>query len=151
MTVVFIILGFIAGIIAGAFGFKMLASSAIEQKQLAEKVASSEKALAQYKLDVAEHLDNSASLLAQMNNTCQAAMKQMEESTQLLKQATPLDMSTMPFFSKETQEQLAETVSLRHKKESNEPPVCITEPPLDYSGQATGLFDDKKQPVTKAS
>ena len=148
MTVVFTIIAFIFGGIVGALGFKMFASSAVEQKQLAEKAESNEKALAQYKADVAEHLESSANLLEQMNSTCQAAMKQMQESTQLLNQATPADISAMPFFSKETQEQLAETVKLRHKKETTEKKVCVTEPPLDYSGQASGLFKDNTQPVT---
>lgn len=150
MTVVFTIITFIVGVILGAIGFKMFASSAVEQQQLAEKAESNEKALAQYKLDVAEHLDNSAVLLEQMNSTCQAAMKQMQESTQLLNKATPADMTTMPFFSKETQEQLAETVQLRHKKENIADKVSPTEPPLDYSGKASGLFEDKTQPVTNA-
>ncbi|MGJ8691050.1 MAG: YhcB family protein [Thalassotalea sp.] len=147
MSVVFAIIIFIVGALLGAIAFKVFAASAIENKQLNEKVAESEAALAQYKLDVAEHLDTSANLLSQMNNTCQAAMKQMEESTKLLQQATPVDITSMPFFSKETQEQLAKTVNLRHGKAQNIEEVR-SEPPLDYSGTASGLFEDKKQPVT---
>jgi hypothetical protein len=75
-------------------------------------------------------------------------MLQMEKSTQLLKQATPLDVDGMPFFSKETQEQLAQTVSLRHNRAERKSEETSTEPPLDYSGQASGLFVDKKQSVT---
>lgn len=147
MTVVLAISIFVVGAIIGAFVFKTFASSAIENQQLSEKVEHAEQALAQYKQDVAEHLETSASLLAQMNDTCQAAMKQMNESTKLLQQATPVDITSMPFFSKETQEQLAKTVSLRHNKAKIEESVR-SEPPLDYSGQASGLFADKKQPVT---
>jgi len=54
----------------------------------------------------------------------------------------------MPFFSKETQDQLAQTVSLRHNKEERKEEQLITEAPLDYSGNPSGLFDDKKQSVT---
>ena len=148
MSVVFTVISFFVGIIIGALSFKLFGASAIEQKKLAEKAEKSEAALAQYKLDVAEHLDNSANFLAQMNATCQAAMKQMEQSTKLLQQATPVDLTSMPFFSRETQEQLAQTVSLRHGSNERKVEPALTEAPLDYSGKASGLFPDKKQAVT---
>lgn len=151
MTVVLGIIIFAVGAIFGALGFKVFAQSSVEQRELASKVEKSESALAQYKVDVSEHLDNSTKLLAQMNNTCQAAMKQMEESTELLQKATPSDAAAMPFFSKETQEQLAETVNLRHNREERKEDVAITEAPLDYSGESTGLFADKTQPVTNTN
>jgi uncharacterized membrane-anchored protein YhcB (DUF1043 family) len=139
---------FIVGAIVGFFANKMLFSSSQETQKLAEKASQSESELAQYKLDVAEHLDGSAKLLEQMNSTCQTAMAQMAQSTQLLQQATPDKIENMPFFSKETQEQLAQTVNLRHNKEGRKTDEVISEPPLDYSGAPSGLFDDKKQSVT---
>lgn len=148
MSVVIGIIVFIIGGIAGFLGNHFLSKSSKEQRQLAEKASESEATLAKYKLDVAEHLDNSAQLLEQMNYTCQSAMKQMEESTKLLQQATPVETTSMPFFSKETQEQLAQTVALRHNKDERNSDSKVTEPPLDYSGQASGLFEDKKQTVT---
>jgi uncharacterized membrane-anchored protein YhcB (DUF1043 family) len=139
---------FIVGAIVGFFANKALFSSSQETQKLAEKASQSESELAQYKIDVAEHLENSAKLLEQMNSTCQTAMTQMAQSTQLLQQATPANIESMPFFSKETQEQLAQTVSLRHNKDVRKTDESISEPPLDYSGAPSGLFDDKKQSVT---
>lgn len=145
MIIVLLLVGGAIGFIAGRF----LSKSSQENKKLTEQVSESESALAQYKLDVAEHLDNSSQLLEKMNDTCQTAMKQMEQSTQLLKQATTPESTAMPFFSKETQEQLAQTVSLRHeKRESTENKEEVTEAPLDYSGNPSGLFADKKHSVT---
>ena len=145
MTIVLLLVGGAIGFVAGRY----LSASAKENKQLAEQVSKSEAALSQYQNDVSEHLDSSAKLLEQMNATCQSAMKQMEQSTALLQRATPNEKDVMPFFSQETQEQLAQTVKLRHtKKESVE--ENITEAPLDYSGNPSGLFDDKKQSVTNA-
>jgi len=143
MTIVLLLVGGTVGFFAGRF----LSTSAKENKQLAEQVNKSEAALSQYQSDVAQHLDNSAKLLEQMNATCQSAMKQMEESTALLQRVTPSEQDSMPFFSQETQEQLAQTVKLRHakKKVAREE---MTEPPLDYSNNPSGLFDDKKQSVT---
>lgn len=148
-----VVIGFIIFLVGSAVGFfaaRLMTSSSKEQ-EFAEKANQSEAALQQYKVDVAEHLDSSAKLLEQMNATCQDAMSQMAKSTTLLQQATPTENSSMPFFSKETQEQLAQTVTLRHeKKEKKENTAEITEPPLDYSGNPSGLFDDKKQTVTNA-
>jgi hypothetical protein len=141
---------FIVGAIVGFFANKALFSSSQETQKLAEKASQTESELAQYKLDVAEHLENSAKLLDQMNHTCQIAMTQMAQSTQLLQQATPENIENMPFFSKETQEQLAQTVNLRHNKDARKNDEVISEPPLDYSGAPSGLFDDKKQSVTNS-
>ncbi|GLX83310.1 YhcB family protein [Thalassotalea eurytherma] len=149
MDVVSGIIIFILGAIVGAFAFKTLSASSQEQVKLSEKVSESEAELAKYKEDVAEHLDNSTQLLSQMNEACQAAMKQMEQSTQLLNQATPENTAAMPFFSQETQEQLAKTAELRHNRERKSED-SLTEQPLDYSDNPSGLFDDKKQSVTNS-
>jgi uncharacterized membrane-anchored protein YhcB (DUF1043 family) len=149
MNVVIGIVIFIIGSLVGFFSNRYLSSSNQKQLKLVEQASRSEATLIKYKLDVAEHLGSSAKLLEQMNATCKTAMKQMEQSTQLLQQATPTTES-MPFFSKETQEQLAETVNLRHDKRNKKSSEAITEAPLDYSGNPSGLFDDSKQSVTNA-
>ncbi len=152
MTVVTALIVFVVGAIVGFFANHFLSSSNQEQRKLAEQVNKSDAALSQYKLDVADHLESSAKLLDKMNNTCQTAMKQMEESTQLLQKVTTSDADGMPFFSQETQEQLAQTAGLRHPKRETKQKVSSTEAPLDYSGEASGLFIDQKQPDTsKAS
>ena len=133
-------LGFIAN--------KKLSASSQENKQLTEQANQSESNLAQYKLDVAEHLDHSTHLLEQMNATCQKAMQQMEQSTKLLQQATPTEDEAEPFFSKETQDQLTQTVALRHNRDEKKEKEQLTEAPRDYSDSPSGLFDDKKHTVT---
>ncbi|MBA6250753.1 MAG: uncharacterized membrane-anchored protein YhcB (DUF1043 family) [Colwellia sp.] len=148
MDIVLAIFLLLVGAAIGFVASRFLSASVQDNQKLSARVSNSEDALAQYKLDVAEHLDDSTILLDKMNSTCQTAMLQMEKSTQLLKQATPLDVDGMPFFSKETQEQLAQTVSLRHNRAERKSEETSTEPPLDYSGQASGLFVDKKQSVT---
>ena len=150
MNVVIALVIFIIGGIGGFFANRLLSSTSQEQRKLAEQVNKSEAALDQYKLDVAEHLSSSAQLLEQMNNTCQTAMKQMQESTQLLQKATTVEVDSMPFFSAETQQQLAQTAALRHQKRSSAVTEVITEAPLDYSDTPSGLFDEQKQKVTTA-
>ncbi|MDO6427039.1 DUF1043 family protein [Thalassotalea sp. 1_MG-2023] len=150
MNIVVGIIIFIVGAIAGMLANKFMSASNKESKNLAEKASEAEASLAQYKLDVAEHLDDSKKLLEQMNSTCQTAMQQMEQSTKLLQQATTAEEIVMPFFAKETQEQLAQTVELRHDRKEREKQETVTEAPLDYSGTASGLFADQTQAVTNS-
>ncbi|WP_286233560.1 ZapG family protein [Thalassotalea sediminis] len=150
MNIVIGIVIFIVGAIVGVVASKLMSASSKNSASLAEKASQAEASLAQYKMDVAEHLDNSTKLLEQMNLTCQTAMQQMEQSTKLLQQATPAEEVVMPFFSKETQDQLAQTVALRHEKKSREQKEAMTEAPLDYSGTASGLFADQTQAVTNS-
>ena len=148
MNVVIALIIFVIGAIGGFVAARFFSAPAKENKKLEEQVSQSEMELATYKQDVAEHLESSAQLLEKMNATCQTAMEQMAQSTKLLQQATPDENEMMPFFSKETQEQLAKTVSLRHQKREPVTDPAITEPPLDYSGNPSGLFEDKTQSVT---
>ena len=150
MTVVFALIIFIVGAIAGFVANHFLSTSNQDHRKLAEQVNKSETTLAQYKLDVADHLESSASLLDKMNDTCQTAMKQMEESTQLLQRATTTEKKGMPFFSQETQEQLAQTAGLRHPKRADKIKETATEAALDYSGSASGLFVDQKPKTANA-
>ena len=143
MTIVSALIVFVVGVIVGFFANHFLSSSNQEKRKLSEQVSKSETALSQYKLDVADHLENSAKLLEQMNSTCQTAMKQMEESTVLLQQASAHETDGMPFFSQETQDQLAQTAGLRHPKRNIQSKETNTQPPLDYSGEASGLFVDQ--------
>ena len=146
MSVVIGMIFFIAGSLAGFFVNRYLSASNQQQQKLAEQASESEATLVQYKQDVAEHLDSSTKLLEQMNATCKTAMQQMEQSTKLLKKATPNEDS-IPFFSKETQEQLAQTVKLRHNKRDEKIEEAVTEAPLDYSGNPSGIFADKQKNV----
>lgn len=149
MTIIIGLTSFTLGIIIGFILFKASSGPSQESAKLAEQVNQSEQALEKYKNEVAEHLDSSATLLNQMHSTCKEAMEQMAQSTKLLQEATPEDSTTMPFFSQETQEQLAQTVQLRHSSSDRKEDIQITEAPLDYSGNPSGLFDNSTQSVTK--
>ena len=91
MDIVLAIFLLLVGAAIGFIASRYLSASVQDNQKLSERVSNSEAALAQYKLDVAEHLDDSTILLEKMNSTCQTAMKQMEKSTQLLQQATPTE------------------------------------------------------------
>ncbi len=150
MDIVIALALLIAGTMIGFFSNRLFSNSSQEQRKLAEQVNQTDAALNQYKLDVAEHLARSATLLEQMSTTCQVAMKQMEESTQLLQRASTSEPEGMPFFSQETEQQLAQTANLRHHKRTDDNAEEITQAPLDYSDNPSGIFVDKKQSVTNA-
>jgi len=148
MTVIIGLGIFIGGALIGFILNKITGNNSQENQELADKISQSDKALVQYKTDVSEHLDSSAKLLEQMHSTCKDAMAQMAQSTKLLHEATPEESSAVPFFSQETQDQLAQTVQLRHNNSNRTSDEEITEAPLDYSGNPSGLFEDKTQSVT---
>lgn len=148
MTVIIGLIIFVGGALIGFILNKVTGSASQKNQELTDKVKQSEKALEQYKTNVSEHLESSAKLLEQMHSTCKDAMAQMAQSTKLLHEATPEETSAMPFFSQETQEQLAQTVQLRHSSSNRKNDKTITEAPLDYSGNPSGLFEDKTQSVT---
>jgi len=150
MNVVIALVIFIIGGISGFFANRLLSSTSQEQRKLADQVNKSEAALDQYKLDVAEHLDSQPSYSTKWMTRVKQLWKQMQESTQLLQKATTVETDGMPFFSAETQQQLAQTATLRHQKRDNDTAEAITEAPLDYSGNPSGLFADQKQKVTTA-
>lgn len=145
MDVIITLVIFIVGAAGGFFAARFLPATTQDQSKLTEQLNKSESALEQYKLDVAEHLSSSANLLEQMNVTCQTAMKQMQESTQLLQAATTAEVETMPFFSAETEAELAKTAAIRDQKRASESIELAKDAPLDYSGNPSGLFVDQSQ------
>lgn len=151
MDILFAIVIFSAGIVLGIFAQKSLLSPASTTEDTQQKLNQREQELTQYKLDVAEHLDDSAALLKKMNETCQIAMTQMEKSTELLQKATPdATQDELPFFSPETTAELQKTAILRQTKNERTEDVSMTEPPKDYSSEKSGIFSDKKQAVTNS-
>lgn len=147
MTFIIGLIILVVGVLIGFIANKFMGSTSQENQELTNKVDQGEKALEEYKANVAEHLESSAKLLEQMHSTCKDAMLQMAQSTKLLQEATPEEGAAMPFFSQETQEQLAQTVQLRSSS-ANKKDIEITEAPLDYSGNPSGLFKDATQTVT---
>lgn len=149
MTLIIGLVIFVVGLLVGFIANKFMGNASQETQELTNKLDQGEKALNEYKANVAEHLESSAKLLEQMHTTCKDAMLQMAQSTKLLQEATPEENTAMPFFSQETQEQLAQTVQLR-RNNTNRTDNEITEAPLDYSNNPSGLFKDETQSVTNS-
>ena len=148
MEFVYLFIGVAVGALVGFFASKKLSASEQEYQQLEKQVNESKQSLEQYQQEVASHLDNSAKLLTQMNEACQNAMVQMEQSTSLLNKANSQTKSA-GFFSKETEEQLRASPK-RVKASRPRKDEQLTEAPRDYSSDPSGLFNDNKQIVTNS-
>ncbi len=149
MELIFLLVGVAIGAVGGFLVSKKLSASEQDYQRLEQEVNESKTSLANYQQEVASHLNNSAQLLAQMNDTCKSAMQQMAESTTLLNKAT-LEPNAMPFFSPETEAQLLATTEVK-KPAKLRKEQALTEAPRDYSNEASGLFNDKKQVVTNSA
>ncbi|MDN3653531.1 DUF1043 family protein [Thalassotalea ponticola] len=150
MEIVYLLVGITIGAIGGFIARKQMSASEQQLQRLQQQVNDSQTSLEQYQSDVATHLKNSTSLLARMNEACQAAMVQMEQSTDLLDRANQRS-NDMPFFSAEAQEYMRNSAANKGNKRTAQR-ESLTEAPRDYANDRSGLFSEAQQNVTnKAS
>ena len=142
MEFIYLLAGLVVGLVGGYFVSRKLSASDQEFQQLERQVVESKTSLEKYQQEVAEHLDSSTKLLAQMNDACQTALVQMEKSTQLLRHANT-ESTNMPFFSSEAQAHLRDNAD-KTRSRRNRKVAPLDEAPRDYAGDGSGLFNDDK-------
>ena len=148
MEFLYLFIGLVIGAIGGGYFGKKLSADEQDFQRLEQKATESQNTLEQYQKEVAAHLESSATLLAQMNDTCTNAMQQLDKSTQLLNKAK-FEANEQPFFSAETEAQIRANPQ-KTKASKSVKDTALTEPPRDYSGDPSGLFSDEKQVVTNS-
>ncbi|WP_371376718.1 YhcB family protein [Thalassotalea aquiviva] len=146
MEFLYFFIGIAVGALSGFFVSKKLSASEQDFKLLEQESQKTKMTFEQYQQEVAEHLEQSAHMLAQMNSACHSAMEQMEKSTQLLKKANT-EQPVMPFFSEEAEQHIRSNSARTKRHKSIEAPAP-TEQPRDYSSDPSGIFSDQKQIVT---
>ncbi len=149
MEFLYIFIGITIGAIGGFFISKRLSASEQDVQRLEQEAQRTKSSLEEYRQEVAEHLNSSAKLLEQMNATCKSAMEQMEKSTLLLNKASEESVPSAPFFSEEATKHMRDPQRPRKKLKSTKA-KDLTEPPLDYANQPSGIFNDSKQIVTNS-
>lgn len=149
MEFVSIFVAFVVGLGLGYVACLKLSSSKQEADSIKQEFEEKKASLESYKLEVSRHLESSVDLLNKMTQSCESAMRQMEESTSLLKEVTP-EANTIPLFSEETQSQLYATEAERKRQGTIDVVKDSAEPPRDYSAEQSGIFIDKKQTVTNS-
>ena len=126
--ILFVLIGLIIGFVAGRS-----TSRAGDAAKLQKELTKTRKELDQYKRDVQDHFTNFTNLMDQLNHQYQRMSQQLAEQGEKLV-GTHTDYPVQPDVPVEENEQ--------------ETPVKTTESgvhqPLDYSGQPSGLLNDKK-------
>lgn len=126
--ILFVLIGLIIGFVAGRS-----TSRAGDAAKLQKELTKTRKELDQYKRDVQDHFTNFTNLMDQLNHQYQRMSQQLAEQSEKLV-GTHTDYPVQPDVPVEENEQ--------------ETPVKTTESgvhqPLDYSGQPSGLLNDKK-------
>lgn len=137
ISVITLILGFIGGVV-----FSRTRMISVEESHSIKQQADEAKsALNNYQAEVSNHLGRTSMLMDQMAETYREVLQHMTETSQVLQKAQQDKDSNMPFFSRETTEALQASLSqLEEPKRKRTKP---SEQPRDYSGQPSGLFNEK--------
>jgi len=112
-----------------------------ENDELEKEVEKAKNELEQYKQDVADHLANTDKLVGRMKDNYEQLATHVQQTNKLL--LVDNTKETMPFFSKETTEQLQASLDqLAEPKAHN----SITDAqPMDYAQEHSGIFSGKKE------
>ncbi len=125
--ILFVLVGLIVGFVAGRS-----TSRAGDAAKLQKELTKTRKELDQYKRDVQDHFANFTSLMDQLNHQYQRMSQQLAEQSEKLVESR-VDYPIQPDVPVDENE--AESAK------SVEPGL---HQPLDYSGQPSGLLNDKK-------
>ncbi len=126
--ILFVLIGLIIGFVAGRS-----TSRAGDAAKLQKELTKTRKEFDQYKRDVQDHFTNFTNLMDQLNHQYQRMSQQLSEQGEKLV-GTHADYPVQPDVPVEETEH--ETVT--------KPADSGVHQPLDYSGQPSGLLNDKK-------
>lgn len=135
--VLLVIVGAILGFFVAKFWLKNGSSGDLESQ-----VEQSQKQLADYQREVAEHFATANALVEQLAETQDKLQNYLQQSADLLQQNG--GQGDLPFFSEDTMRQLrvANTVNKDYRSAQS----ASTNPaqaPRDYTEQRSGLFDSE--------
>ncbi len=127
--ILFVLIGLIIGFIAGRS-----TSRAGDAAKLQKELTKTRKEFDQYKRDVQDHFTNFTNLMDQLNHQYQRMSQQLTEQGEKLVGTPHADYPVQPDVPVEDTE---------HEM-LNKPVNSGVHQPLDYSGQPSGLLNDKK-------
>jgi len=131
----------IVGAIIGFFVAKFWLSSGTNG-DLESQVEQSQKQLADYQREVAEHFATANALVEQLAETQDKLQNYLNQSAELLQQHDVQD--DLPFFSEDTLRQLrvANTVNKDYRSGQNDD--AAEQAPRDYTEKRSGLFESSR-------
>ncbi|MAK72196.1 YhcB family protein [Idiomarina sp.] len=131
----------IAGAILGFFVAKFWLSGGTSG-DLESQVEQSQKQLADYKREVAEHFATANALVEQLADTQDKLHNYLQQSADLLQQNGGQD--DLPFFSEDTLRQLRVANTVNKDYRSGQTDDASQQAPRDYTEQRSGLFESDK-------
>ncbi|SFD30605.1 YhcB family protein [Pseudoalteromonas denitrificans] len=117
-----------------------------ENDELEKEVEKAKSDLEQYKQDVADHLASTDKLVSKMKDNYEQLANHVQQTNKLL--LVDNTKEAMPFFSKETTEQLQ--ASLDQLEEPKAHTNITDAQPMDYAQENSGIFSGtKKEEIIK--
>ena len=112
-----------------------------ENDELEKEVEKAKNELEQYKQDVADHLASTDKLVGKMKDNYEQLATHVQQTNKLL--LVDNTKETMPFFSKETTEQLQASLDQLTEPKTHTP--VTDSQPMDYAQNNSGLFSGEKE------
>lgn len=128
----------VAGAILGFFVAKYWLAGGTSG-DLESQVEQSQKQLADYQREVAEHFATANALVEQLAETQDKLQNYLQQSADLLQQNGAQD--DLPFFSEDTLRQLRVANTVNKDYRSGQAADAAEQAPRDYTEQRSGLFE----------
>ncbi|MGM0480830.1 MAG: YhcB family protein [Pseudomonadota bacterium] len=132
----------LVGAIIGFFLARFWLSSG-SSGELENQVEQSQKQLANYQREVAEHFATANALVEQLTETQTKLQSYLNQSSELLQQNGV--QNDLPFFSEDTMRQLRVANSVNKDYRSGQRDNDSDQAPRDYTEQRSGLFQQTKK------
>lgn len=131
------------GVLIGAVITRLISVKQFGQSKLQLELDESRKQLAQYRVDVSEHLDTTNQLMAQLQENYARIAKHVQQSKMQLVEQPVSQRDEINFFSADTSRQIKQ--SLHQLDERRREHSVPEQQPRDYSGEASGLIKERPQ------
>lgn len=131
----------IVGAVLGAVITRLISLKQFGQSKLQMELDESRKQLAQYRVDVSEHLDTTNQLMAQLQENYARIAKHVQQSKMQLVEQPVSQRDEINFFSADTSRQIKQ--SLHQLDERRRQHSVSEQQPRDYSGEASGLIKER--------
>ncbi|MGM0525317.1 MAG: YhcB family protein [Pseudomonadota bacterium] len=136
----------IVGAIIGFFVARFWLSSG-SSGELENQVEQSQKQLADYQREVAEHFATANALVEQLADTQSKLQNYLNQSSELLQQHGV--QNDLPFFSEDTMRQLRVANTVNKDYRSGQQTDTAEQAPRDYTEKRSGLFQQSDESPAK--
>jgi uncharacterized protein len=141
MDYTWLLVGLLIGLVVGALVSRIISVKQFGQDKLQQELDESRKQLAQYRLDVSEHLDTTNQLMSQLQENYARIAKHVQHSKMQLVEQPVNSRDEVNYFATDTTQQIKQ--SLHQLNERRRQHSQVDQQPKDYSGEASGLIKER--------